>query len=182
MSIEYGKGSAMRNILRWTSFAVIGISSFSNPLDPFNRYNLIFGFILGMLLGILFRVFLSMFLGTVNSELKKEEGKAAIKYAIDNGMLFLIPFAVMVGVATFGLKWSMTLPFISAGLMAVGTASAIEVSKLKGKSDIKSTISTSVVSFSFSFLWTLGYPVLLKATGILQGGIELIISITKGGL
>lgn len=182
MATEYTKGSIIRKLLRWVSFSVIGISVFSNPLDFFNIYNIIFGLILGILFGMIFRLFLNLFLGTVNSEFKKESGKDAMKYAIDNGMLFIIPFTIMVAVSTFGLKWAMTLPFVSAGLMAVGTASAIELSKLKGKSDIKSTVSTSLVSFLVSFLWTLSYPFLLKVTGFFQGGIELIISISKGGL
>lgn len=181
MTEQKRKGNALRNRLRRLCFIGIGISAFSNPLDKMNLYNILFGAIIGLLFGFLFKLFLKGFLGTLNGSLKKEQGKEVIRSAVDDGMLFLIPFAVMLVNATFLLNWSMTAAFVTAGIMAVGTAAAIEMGKLKGKQEIRNTIASSAVSFVFSFLWTLSFPILVKAPPLLEGGIELIRQMISGG-
>ena len=174
--------SAWRGLLRNLCFIAFGVTAFYNPLDPLNPYSIGFGIVVGMLLGWLFKKFLRGFLGASNSKLKREKGKKVIYYAVENGMLFLIPFAVMVLIATFILKWSMTTGFISAGIMAVGTAAAIEIGKIVNKREIKNTLITSGISFLFSLTWTLSVRILVKAPGMLEGGISLLRSIlTQGG-
>lgn len=158
-----------------------GICAMSNPMDTLNLYNIIIGAIIGLIFGGLFRAFLKGFLGMFNGALKKQGGKEAIRYASDNGMLFLAPFALMLLLATFFLGWSLTIPFISAGIMAAGTASSIELGRLLGKQGIKNTIATSGVSFVFSFIWTLSFPYLYKAPSFVEGGVTLVRSLLGGG-
>ena len=181
MSEDISKGKGWRNLMRRLSFIVFGICAFSNPLDRLNIYNILFGIVIGLFFGWLFKKFLRGFLGLFNGKFKKEQGKEVIRYAVDNGMLFLIPFAVMVVIATFYLNWSMTGGFISAGIMAVGTAAAITMGKLKGKQEIRNTIATSGVSFLFSFIWTLSFAFLVKAPPLLEGGIMMVRSLISGG-
>lgn len=175
------KGSGLKSFIRRICFISFGISAFSNPLGRLNLYNIIFGIVVGLFFGWLFKKFLRGFLGLFNSKFKKEKGKQVIRNAVDNGMLFLAPFAIMVLIATFYLRWSMTSSFISAGIMAVGTSSAIEIGKSKGKQQIRNTIATSGVSFLFSFIWTLSYQYLVKAPALIEGGVNIIRAMISGG-
>lgn len=181
LSEDINKGKAWRGIIRKICFAAFGVSAFSNPLDRFNVFNIIFGILIGLLFGWLFKKFLRGFLGLFNARFKKEHGKEVIRYAVDSGMLFLIPFAVMVLMAVFCLHWSMTGGFISAGIMAVGTAAAITMGKLKGRHEFRNTLATSGVSLLFSFIWTFSYPYMLKAPPLIEGGVTIIRSIVLGG-
>lgn len=171
----------MKNIVRYLCFIAVGISAFTDPLEPMSIYNLIFGAAAGLLFGWLFRIFLRAFLSLFNGKLKKEKGKKIIRDAVDSGMLFLAPFAIMMLLAVFYLQWSETRGFVSAGIMAVGTASAIEMGKLKGKQEIKNTIASSGISLAFSFLWTLSYVYMAKAPALIEGGAGLIGGILSGG-
>lgn len=171
----------MKNIVRYLCFIAIGISAFANPLEPMSIYNLIFGAAAGLLFGWLFRIFLKAFLSLFNGNLKKEKGKKVIRDAVDSGMLFLAPFAFMLLLAVFYLQWSETRGFVSAGIMAVGTASAIEMGRLKGKQEIKNTIASSGISLVFSFIWTLSYVYMAKVPALIEGGAGLIGGILSGG-
>lgn len=168
-------------MVRRLCFMAIGVGALANPLDLWNPYNIGFGIFWGLLFGGLFRIFLKGLLSLFNGQLKKEKGKEAIRYAVDNGMMFLAPFTLMLLIAVYYLSWSMTIPFISAGIMAVGTASSIEMGKLLGKQGLKNTIATAGVSFVFSLLFTLSFSYLNKAPAYLEGGINLIRSVTGGG-
>ena len=175
------KGRGLGAFLRTVCFLIIGICAFSNPLDPINLFNIGFGAITGLIFGFLYRRFLCGFLNMFNSKLKKEHGKKVVRDAVDRGMLFIIPFVVMLAAATYLLNWSMTAAFVSAGIMAVGTASSIETGKIKGKQEIKNTIAASGISGLFSFLWIMSYPFLAKAPLLLEGGITLIKQMMAGG-
>lgn len=177
---DFKQGKGLKSLVRRLCFMVIGICALANPMDFLNPYNIGFGIFCGLLLGTLFRMFLKGFLGMLNGKFKREKGKVAVRYAVDSGMLFLVPFALMLAIAVFYLGWSMTAPFISAGIMAVGTASAIEMGKIQGKQGIKNTIATSVVSFVFSFLWTMSLTYLNKAPAFIEGGISLLRSLMGG--
>jgi len=126
----------MKNLVRYLCFMAIGISAFANPLEPINLFRLGFGALAGLLFGWLFRIFLRSFLSLFNGKLKKEKGKVVIRNAVDSGMLFLTPFAVMMLIAVYYLNWSETRGFVSAGIMAVGTAAAIEMGRVNRRSKL----------------------------------------------
>lgn len=179
--MDFKKGGAGRSLVRRLSFIALGIGAFVNPLKPFSPFYLGMGILVGLVFGAIFRLFLKAILSAFNGDLKKEHGKIALKYAIDNGMLFLAPFAIMLLIAVFGLKWSMSLPFISAGIMAVGTASAIEMNKLLEKPAMKNTIGAAFMSFIFSAAWTLSFGFLYKVPSFVEGGFGLLSSLMGGG-
>lgn len=181
METDLQKGKTLRNLVRRLCFMAMGIGALTNPLDILNPYNIGVGIVLGLLFGGFFRMFLKGFLSVFNGQLKKEKGKEAIRYAVDNGMLFLTPFALMLLIAVYYLGWSMTIPFISAAVMAVGTASSIEMSKLLGKPGMKNTVAAAGVSFVFSLFWTLSFSYLNKAPSYLEGGVSLVRSVMGGG-
>ncbi len=181
MEPDFKKGRALKALVRRLCFIAFGVGAMANPLDVFNLYNIGVGAFIGLLFGWLFRMFLKGFLGMANGSFQKEKGKDAIRYAVDSGMLFLSPFALMLLLATFYLNWSMTVPFISAGIMAAGTASAIEMGRLQGRQAIKNTKAASAVSFAYSFIWTLSFPILYRAPSLIEGGVSLVLSLIGGG-
>lgn len=169
------------HLVRRLCFIAIGIAAFTNLLDPLNPYNIVFGVLAGLGFGWLFRMFLKGFLSLFNGKFKKEHGKEAISYAVDSGMLFLAPFAVMLLLAVYYLNWSETRGFVAAAIMAVGTAASIEIGKAKGTQEIRNTLATSGVALLFSFLWTLSYVYLAKAPSLIEGGTVLVRGILSGG-
>ena len=181
METDLRKGKSWRNFVRRLCFIALGIGAMANQLDLLNPYNIGFGILWGLVFGAVFRMFLKVFLGMFNSQLKREKGKEAVRYAVDNGMLFLAPFALMLLIAVYYLGWSMTLPFISAGIMAVGTASSIEMAKLQDKPGMKNTVAAAGVSFVFSLFWTISFSYLNRAPAYLEGGINLVRSVLGGG-
>ncbi|AEE95515.1 hypothetical protein [Mahella australiensis] len=181
MEFDFRKGSGGRKLGRTFCFALLGIAALYNPLDPLNLSAITMGAAVGLLFGSVFRSFLITFIGLFNKSLKKDMGKQAVAYAVDRGMLFLFPFVIMAAVATFYLNWSMTAVFVSAGIMAVGTAAALEVAKLKGASELKNTIASGIVSYVFSFAWTLTIPIVAKAPAYLGGALKLLHSFLESG-
>ncbi len=173
----------MLGFLRILCFASFGICTFYSLLEPTNPYRLGFGLLYGIIFGWVFKLFLNGLLGTFNHQIKKEHGKAVIKDATKTGMVFMLPFAFMLLIATFYLNWSQTAAFISAGIMAVGTASAIELGKLIGKSSLKNTIVSSLACLIFSFAWILSTAFLIKVPPLIEGGAVIIKSLlSKGGV
>lgn len=169
---------------RWLArlcFLIIGINSFSNPIDRLNPYYIGTGIVFGLLFGWLFQMFLKSFLNTFNWKYKKEGGKNGLKYAIENGLLYLIPYVVLMTLATFYFRWSLTLGFVSTGIMTAGASATMELGKIKGKQEIKNTIATTIVAFLFSTIWTLGIPYMMKIPSLLEGGITLVRSLMQGG-
>jgi hypothetical protein len=176
------KGKSIRGLTRILCFAAFGAVLFSNPMNRLNPFNLVFGILIALIFGGLFKLFLKSFLSLFNSAVKKEKGSRAIAYAVENGMLYLVPFAIMAMIATFYLEWSLTTSFISTGIMAVGTASAIEMGKLMQKPSVKNTLITSVVSFLFSFTLTLSVPLLTRVPGFVEGIVTILPTLLgKGG-
>jgi len=180
-NVNKESGSGLKSLIHSLCFMAFGVSAFSNPLEPMNLINILFGILVGLIFGWIFKKLLTGFLGLFNGKTKKESGKRAIRTAVDNGMLFAVPFAVMLVLATFVLNWSMTVAFISAGIMAVGTATAIEIGKLKGKQEIKNTVVTSGMSFLFSFIWTMSYQFLAKTPPYIESGIAIVKTMISGG-
>lgn len=180
MNEEYKLSGGKRWIARFC-FILIGISSFSNPIDRLNPYYIGSGVVFGLLFGMLFYWFLKSFLSTFNWKYKKEGGKNGLRYAIENGLLYLIPYAILMTIATFYFHWGLTLGFVSTGIMTVGASATMELGKIKGKQEIKNTIATTIVAFLFSTLWTLGIGYMIKVPSLLEGGIMLIRSLMQGG-
>lgn len=181
MEFDFRKGKGVRKLSRMFCFALLGVSALYNPQDPLNLPAITMGIAVGLLFGSIFRSFLKTFIGLFNKSLKKDMGKYAIAYAVDCGMMYLFPFAIMAAVATFFLNWSMTAVFVSAGIMAVGTASALEIAKLKGMPEMKNTIASGLVSYVFSFAWTLIIPIIYKAPAYVGGAITLLRSFLGNG-
>jgi len=175
------RGPGLRRLVGLVSFMAIGVSTVADPLNRFNLYRLGVGILLGLLFGGLFKRFLALFLGWFNGAFRREYGREAVRYVVESGTVFMAPFAFMLLVAVYYLGWSMTVGFVSAGVMAVGTAVAIDMAKIQGRSELKNTAVTTAVSFLFSLLWTLTFPYYTRAPLYLEGGLRLLRSLAGGG-
>lgn len=176
------KGLGASRILIWLAFTAVGAATLADPFNKLNPYHIGLGILLGLLSAFLYPRFMSLFLGLLNRDYKAEHGRKSIRRLVSKGEFFLIPFAVMLCLATFLLNWPMTIAFVSAGFMAMGTAAAMEIGLARGRTSIGNTLAATLVSFGFSLIWTLGYPFLIKAPYYLEGGVNLIRSIIGGGL
>ena len=106
-----------------------------------------------------------------NPDLKASIGRKTISHAVEKGMTFMVPFAVMALLATFVMGWSITGGFVSAGLMTAAASASMEIGKLKGKQAMKNTILTSAISWSFSTLWLYSIGFLGKMPAYIEGEI-----------
>jgi threonine/homoserine efflux transporter RhtA len=174
---ELKKGNGIRKWITGLCFGAFGITAFVNLADPLNPVNLVFGFLAGLLFGALCKKFMKAVLGAGNGELKKEHGKKSVSIAVDRGMVFIVPFAVMALAASFLMGWTITGGFVSAGVMTTGAMSAVEIGKLKEKPGMKNTILASVTAWCFSMLWFFAIPFAGKIPSYLEGGITLLFSL-----
>lgn len=171
---NYQKGNGLRGLLRILSFMLFGVMAFSNPLDQYNPYSIVFGAFIGLLFGFLCRLFLVWLLSLFNKQLRQNNGKKAIAAAVSRGMLFLLPFAIMAFLSHYYLHWFMTSAFLSAGIMSAATSASIEIGTLKGKQELKNTVVPSLVAAAFSALWILGTGLLVAVPGLIEGLVDFV--------
>lgn len=170
------------SFFRFLVVICFGATLFTSVTTRFNLVYITFGVLVFFVFIFLYKHLLRSFLGLFNPVVKKEIGKRVILAAVDNSLLFLIPFAVMSLIATYFLKWSIANAFISTGIMAVGTAASIEVGKLRDKPAIKNMVVTSALSFLFSLGLTVSIQLLTKIPGLIEGVFSLIPTLLgKGG-
>lgn len=174
---DYGNGNFIRSTVRKLCYAVFGVTAFANLADPFNITNIVYGIVVGLIFGLICKVFLSGIMGLLNRDLKEKHGKKVISHAVEKGMTFMFPFAVMGFLASFVLGWTLTSGFVSAALMTAGASAAMEIGKLKEKPSIKNTILASVLSWAFVTVWLFSINFLSKVPPYLEGGIKLLISL-----
>ncbi len=169
-------------VWRLIAMIALGATVYNSAATRFNPYYIGFGILLCLLFGWIYKHFLRTFLTLFNPAIKKGVGKKSLHHAVDNSMLFLIPFAVMSLLATYYLKWTLTTAFLSTGIMSVGTAAAMEVGKMRDKPAIRNVIIASGVSFLFSFTLTMTVQLLSKAPGFVEGAVQFLLGLYgKGG-
>lgn len=169
-------------IFRLLAGVAFGATLLTSGTTRFNLYYIGFGVLVFFVFLFFYKHFLRAFLGMFNPSVRKEVGKKVIPAAVDNSMLFLIPFAVMSLIATYLLKWTIANAFISTGIMAVGTAASMEVGKLRDKPAIKNTVVASGISFLFSLGLTMSIRLLARIPGLIEGVVGLIPTfLGKGG-
>jgi len=168
-------------IWRLLALVAFGMTIFSTAAMRFNVYYIAFGTLVCLVLGWFYKHFLRFVLGLVNPAVKKNIGKKMIHYAVDNSMLFLVPFAVMSLIATYYLKWTLTTTFLSTAIMSVGTAAAIEVGKIRENPSLRNTIMASGVAFMFSLVVNLGVQLLSKVPPYIEALLRILPDLVKGG-
>lgn len=169
-------------IWRLIAMVALGATVYNSAATRFNPYYIGFGILICLLFGWVYKHFLRALLSLFNPAIRKGGAKKSLHHAVDNSMLFLIPFAVMSLLATYYLKWTLTTAFLSTGIMSVGTAAAMEVGKMRDKPAIRNTVIASGVSFLFSFGLTMTVQLLSKAPGFVEGAVQFLLGLYgKGG-
>ncbi len=168
-------------IWRFLTIILFGATLFTTSTTRYNVVYILFGVLIFAIFLFFYKLFLRWFLALFNPVVKKTIGNKVIPAAVDNSVLFLIPFAVMSLLATYALRWSISNAFVSTGIMAVGAAAAIEVGMLRGKPHLKNTIAASGVSFLFSFGLIYFLPILSKVPGWIDGLAGLIPTLLGRG-
>lgn len=181
MTENLEKGNGLRGLLRFISMLLFGATLFVDQTDRFNLFRLGFGILIALIFGWVFRRMLRLILRAFNGKLIELKGKIVIKYAVDYGMLYFVPFSVMAIIAVFYLRWPSSWAFMSTGTLAVGTAATVEINRFTEKSSLKNTIASSATAYVFSLMLTLGLPLLLKVPGLIQGLSEWAMSFIKSG-
>jgi hypothetical protein len=79
-------------------------------------------------------------------------GRDAIQEAASNGLLLILPFAVLALVAELLLGWNASQTFSSAGLMTACGAVGVEVSR-RGGGRLRSMLVPTGIAFAMATAW-----------------------------
>ena len=79
-------------------------------------------------------------------------GRDAVQEAAANGLLLLLPFAVLALVAELLLGWNASQTFSSAGLMTACGAVGVEVSR-RGGGQLRSMLVPTAIAFATAAVW-----------------------------
>lgn len=113
------------------------------------------GFALG---GIVFAwlglVILGRALYVFNGRVRKRYGYVAVRNAMGNGFLMLMPFTVLAAVAELYLGWNAAQAFSAAGIMTGGATVGMELAKAGG-GRLSSMALPSLGAFVLSGAWML---------------------------
>ena len=175
--IDFSKHAGIRSLMRRLAFMTFGVAAFVNPMRPLAIAHILFGLVVGLFFGWICKLFLVGMLGLFNPTLRKEQGKVKIRHAVEHGMLYMIPFAILAALSAFYLKWTITTGFFSTALMTAGGIAAFEIGRLRGKQAIKNTLLTSGLSFLFSTSWLLLVGILANVPAMLDGLMTFVQSL-----
>ncbi len=109
-------------------------------------------FLLALVIGLLAVNILIMLLNSSNKTLSAESGGQFAREAVGTGMLFMIPFTILAGLAQLLLGWNAVMPFASAAIMTACATAGTEVMK-KGAQGIKNVMIPSAIAFLLSTGW-----------------------------
>ena len=79
-------------------------------------------------------------------------GRDTVQEAASNGLLLLLPFAVLALVAELLLGWNASQTFSSAGLMTACGAVGVEVSR-SGGGQLRSMLVPTAIAFAMATAW-----------------------------
>lgn len=116
------------------------------PIAAFALGGVIYAWIGLAVLGRLLYVF--------NRKVRKQHGYSAIKNAMGNGFLLLLPFTVLALVAELYLGWNAVQAFTAAGIMTGGATAGMELAKA-GSGKLAGMILPSLGAFVLSGAWML---------------------------
>jgi len=168
------------SLLGYFAFMCFGLGTFATPILGFRASNVAFGVIIGLIFGAVCKMFLTALLSRGNAEVKSKFGDKVIKAVVERGFVFLIPFAVMAVIAVYLMGWNCAPVFVSAGLMSAGALGAMEVGRLKGKKEIKTSVKASVAAWVFSTLWVFSAGYLGKIP-LYAEGVANLVKVFVGG-
>lgn len=117
----------------------------------FNITTFLLSLLISIIIGTVTIYGLIMIFQASNAQLAQNNSQFA-KEAVADGMLFMVPFAVLAALAQFALGWDAVMPFASAAVMTACATAGAEVLK-KGAQGAKNVMIPSVVAFVISTGW-----------------------------
>jgi hypothetical protein len=134
-------------------FTLFGIVAVVQRGQEFNPWYLLYGAVVGFAFGWISMFILALLLRLINPGLRKTIKNGFARKAVAQGMVFLVPFALMAFMATYLLHWKSATLFVSAGISTVAIATGEEIGKLYPKPKLWNNIVPSMVASAISMLW-----------------------------
>lgn len=154
MNLGYASPPGQSSVKFWPiylCFIIFGILiPFSKP-EP-GVITFLLSVLLALVIGLLAVNILIMLLNSSNKTLSAESGGQFAREAVGTGMLFIIPFTILAGLAQLLLGWNAIMPFASAAIMTACATAGTEVMK-KGAQGIKNVMIPSAIAFLLSTSW-----------------------------
>jgi hypothetical protein len=154
MNLGYAGKSSGQRANFWPTylcFITLGILiPFTKPI--FQGVTLILSIFLALIVGLLAVNLSIMLFNSGNPDLRVASGGQFAREAVENGMLFMIPFTVLAVLAQLLLNWNAVMPFASAAIMTACATAGAEVMK-KGAQGMKNVLIPSGLAFLLSTGW-----------------------------
>lgn len=173
------KFSGLKAFFRLIGFALMGFVAFSKPAKDVELLNALFSALTGLFFGSVYRAFLVWFTKPFNRELKEKYGKKAVKKALDNGLVYVFPFAVIAFVSRFFFGASLIVPLFSSALLIGAISGATSVNVLREKPRAANTVVAFIVSSIFTTLWIHYSPWLARVPIYAESGLKLLQVLLK---
>ena len=145
--------NSLKRFIGLLCFALFGIVGTFQRGQEFNPWYLLYGAVVGFVFGWISMFIMALFLRLINPGLSQTIKNGFARKAVAQGMVFLVPFALMAFMAAYCLHWKSATLFISAGISAVAIATGEEIGKLYGKPKLWNNIVPSIVASGLSMTW-----------------------------
>lgn len=173
------KFSGLKAFFRLIGFALMGFVAFSKPAKDVDLLNALFSALTGLFFGSVYRAFLVWFTKPFNGELKKKYGKKAVKKALDNGLVYIFPFAVIAFISRFFFGASLVVPLFSSALVIGAISGASNINALREKPRTANIVVAFVISSIFTTLWIYCSPWLARMPIYAESGLKLLQVLLK---
>jgi hypothetical protein len=153
MKINPMRYSALKRFTGLVCFALFGMVGTFRQGQEFSLPYLLYGAVVGFAFGWISMFIMAILLRLINPGLGKMYKGGFARKAVAQGMVFLVPFALMAFIAAYALHWKSSGLFVSAAVAAVAVATGEEVSKLYDKPRLWNNIVPSIVASGCSMVW-----------------------------
>jgi hypothetical protein len=134
-------------------FCVFGMVGFIRQGGDMNLWFILYGVLTGLIFGSLSMLILAIVLRIINPKLKLTQKKGFARRSVSEGMVYMVPFAVMAVLAAFFLNWSSAGLFVSAAIAAAASATGGAISRLYDKPRLLNNVVPSVIASACSMVW-----------------------------
>ena len=134
-------------------FCIFGMVGFLHQGNDLNVWDMLYGALVGLIFGFLSMLFLAIVLRIINNKLKKIYKKGFARKSVSEGMVYMVPFAVMAVLAAYYLNWSSAGLFVSAAIVAAASGTGAAISRLYDKPKLLNNIVPSFIASACSMAW-----------------------------
>jgi hypothetical protein len=135
-------------------FCAFGLVGFLHRGNDLNAWYMLYGALVGLVFGFLSMLLLAIVLRIINPKLKKIYSNLGFaRKSVSEGMVFMVPFAVMAMLAAYYLNWSSAGLFVSAAIASAASGTGAAISKLYDKPKLWNNIVPSVLASACSMAW-----------------------------